>query len=192
MAFERPIIFIIGPSGVGKSCVSKGIEETYSFLHIDIDQNHGFETNGLPAEWDKDISIIDFALLAADVCDRLTVKQRDGAVLSFPTIHVFSSQQLETASLVGISTVVLWGTEEHCIESRKARSRINRVRFNVKDQERYRRKNSRSFETYARSEYANFRIEAFRPDGSRWSLEHVLALIMERTAANKKHAPDRQ
>jgi hypothetical protein len=174
-----PIIFVLGPSGVGKSCVSAGLAEDYSFLHLDIDQNRGFEANGFPAGWDEDLSKVDFANLATAVRGRLAVEQRAAAVLSFPTVHVFSPEQLEAASRVGITTVVLWGTKERCIEARRVRARKNRMRF---DLERYERKNRRTFETYGQSEYASFRVEAFQPDGSRWPREHILALIMERTA----------
>jgi len=174
-----PVLFVLGPSGVGKSCVSKGLEEDYLFLHLDIDQNRGFEVNDFPAEWDEDISRINFAQLATSVHRRVAVEHRAGAVLSFPTIHVFSPQQLKAASRVGISTVVLWGTEERCIDARRVRAKKNRVKF---DLVRYQRKNRESFETYAQSEYAHLRLEAFRPEGSRWPREHLLALIMARTS----------
>ena len=52
----RPTLFIFGPSGVGKSYVSKALEEDYSFLHLDIDKKYGFNANGFPAEWDEDIA----------------------------------------------------------------------------------------------------------------------------------------
>ena len=174
-----PILFILGPSGVGKSFASKGLEEEHAFLYLDIDQHRGFEVNGFPPEWDKDLSRVDFAQLATAVRSSVAVKERAGAVLSFPTIHVFTSEQLEAAFRVGISTVVLWGTEEWCIEARRVRSKRNRRKFDLR---RYQEKNRHSFETYARPEYANVRVEAFRPDGSRWPLEHFLDLIMARAA----------
>jgi adenylate kinase family enzyme len=48
MAYVEPIIFALGPSGVGKSYVSKALKEDCAFLHLGIDQNHGFERNGFP------------------------------------------------------------------------------------------------------------------------------------------------
>lgn len=171
------IVFVLGPSGVGKSCVSEGLVEDYLFLHFDIDRNHGFKANGFPAGWDEDLGKVDFAHLAAAVHGRLAIEQRAAAVLSFPTVHVFSLEQLEAASRSGITTVVLWGTKERCIEARRIRSRKNRVRFVL---DRYERKNRRTFETYGQSEYASLRVEAFHPDGSRWPREHILGLITER------------
>jgi predicted Zn-dependent protease len=75
---------------------------------------------------------------------------------------------------------VLWGTEERCLEARRVRQMKRIKRFNEHDLKRYQRKNRRTFETYARPEYADFRIETFQPDGSRWPREHILKLIMAR------------
>lgn len=183
MAESNPILFVLGPSGVGKSSISKGLEKHHRFLHIDIDKNRnrirGFELNHFPAEWDEDINGIDFAALATEIYRRVTIKQSAGAVVSFPTIHVFSAEQLEAAFRVGITTVVLWATQEQCIEARRKRGQEKgRKPFSVDD---YKKKNRGSFEAYARSEYGQYRIEVFRPDGSsHWPSEHVLALIMAR------------
>lgn len=174
-----PILLMLGPSGVGKSCVSTRLTNQRSFLHFDIDKNHGFQANGFPAQWDNDIGNINFAELANIVRDRLLAEGRHAAVVSFPTVHVLNMKQLKSAADAGILPVVLWGTETHCINARRARAKKNRVRF---DLERYKRKNRRTFETYARSEYAPFRIETFQPDGSRWPLEKTLATIIARTS----------
>ena len=180
------ILFVLGPSGVGKSEISKAFQETYSFLHVDIDQDrdsqHGFELNHLPAEWDKDIALIDFTQLATEIQRRIAQQSRVGAVVSVPTTHVFSSQQLKIAGNAGLSPVVLWGTEQQCIQARRERSKKNRKRFNEKDVERYQRKNRRTFETYSHPEYDPYRIVVFSPDGGpHRPLEYNLMSIMHRT-----------
>lgn len=96
-----PILFVLGPSGVGKSEISKAFQETYLFLHMDIDQDrdskHGFELNHFPAQWDRDITLIDFTQMANAIQRRISDQSRAGAVISVPTTHVFSSQHLEMA-----------------------------------------------------------------------------------------------
>ena len=169
-----PILLVLGPSGVGKSTVSKWIETEFQFLHLDIGRNRGFARNGLPSDWDVCISRIDFALLATLVLQRIDSEKRAGAVLSFPTVHVLTREQIDVASRVGITTVLLWGTEERCVHARSERSRKKGIAFGIA---RYRRKNGPSFETYVKSEYDNFRFEAFRPDGSRWPRDHVMEVI---------------
>jgi shikimate kinase len=145
----NPILFVLGPAGVGKSDVSKAFQENCSFLHVDIDQDrdskHGFELNDFPAQWDRDIRLIDFSQIAREIQRRVTQQSHAGAVISVPTIHVFSSQQLAMASSAGLSTVVLWGTEQQCIQARHIWSKKNRKRFNEKDVERYKTKNSKTF-----------------------------------------------
>jgi hypothetical protein len=173
----KPVIFLLGPSGVGKTFVSTGLEEDYSFRHFVIHEK-SFKANGFPAEWDKDPGQIDVANLATTVRSRLAVEQHD-AILSIPTTQVFTCQQLEAASRAGVSPVVLWGTEERCLEARRV---LQTARIGWFDEHDYRRKNRRTFETYARSEYDDFRVAAFRSDGSRWPRERILAPIMERTA----------
>ncbi len=98
------------------------------------------------------------AWFATEVRRRVVGEQRAGAVVSFPTIHVFSPEQLEAASRFGISTVVLWGPKEQCIKARRERSEKRGVRFYVA---RYEKKNRPSSEAYARSEYSEYRIEVF-------------------------------
>ena len=180
----HPILLVLGPSGVGKSEISKNIQNAYSFLHVDIDQDrdskHGFELNDFPAQWDRDVTLIDFMQLAEEIQRRVTQQSRTGAIISVPTIHVFSAQQLDTACSSGLSPVVLWGTEQQCIQARRTRSKRNRKRFNEKDVERYQRKNKRTFETYSRSEYDQYRIVVFSPDGPHWPLEHNVGAIMHR------------
>lgn len=182
----NPILFVLGPSGVGKSEISRAFQERYSFLHIDIDQDrnskHGFELNDFPARWDTDVSLIDFTYLAKEIQHRVTQESSAGSVFSVPTTHVFSSEHLTMASRAGVSTVILWGTEQQCIEARRARSKKNRKRFNEKDVDRYMRKNRRTLETYSRSEYDQYRVMVFRPDGTHhWPVAHNLANIIQRT-----------
>ena len=186
-----PILFVLGPSGSGKSEISKAFQECYSFLHVDIDQDrdskHGFELNNFPAQWDRDVSLIDFTQFALEIQHRVTQQTAAGSVISVPTIHVFSSDQLAIASRAGVWTVILWGTEQQCIQARRTRSKKNKKRFNEKDVERYLRRNRRTFETYSRSEYDQYRIVVFHSDGGpHWSVEHNLANIIQRTGWSLK------
>ena len=94
----KPIIFILGLSGVGKTCTAKAISKDYSLLYIDIDRRRGgFARAGFPPEWDEDVARVDFAILAASVRGCLG-DQHQGAVLSFPTTYRFRREQLRVAS----------------------------------------------------------------------------------------------
>jgi hypothetical protein len=173
----QPILFLLGPSGVGKSWVAKGLREDYSFLHIEIEP--GFKRNGFPTEWDENIGNIDFASLATAVRRRLNPEQR-GAALSLRAEHVFTIQQLTTASRAGISPVVLWGTKESCLDARRVRQTQRLGRFDAGDLKRYWQQNILTFATYARPEFDEFRVEAFQADGVRWPREYMFALVVAR------------
>ena len=162
------MVAILGPSGVGKSCVCHGLVKDHSFLHIELDDNHPWESNGFPGAWDQDITKVDFPLVAATVQSRIVEGQRVAAVLSFATIHLFSSQQVADMAVVGIAPIILWGTLDQCIAARAVRARKHRVRFNEQDREKYERKNRLAFEMFAAEAYAPYRLEAFQPDGTRW------------------------
>ena len=176
------ILAILGPSGVGKSCLCKTLTTDDSFLHIEFDGNHPWESQGFPPEWDRDLSQVDFALVASIVRNQVDPGSRDAAVLSFATIHVFTAMQLERARAEGIVPIILWGTEDQCIAARIERSKKHRVRFNTADQVRYRRTNRDTFKAFSSSRYAAYRVEAFRPDGGRWPPEHLPDICKKRMA----------
>ena len=179
MASMKPVIFLLGPSGVGKTFVSTGLREDFSFRHFVIHEK-SFEASCFPAEWDKDPGQIDFTILASIARSRLAVEQR-GAVLSIPTEMVFSRQQLEAATRAGVTPVVLWGPKERCFELRRVRQTKNHGSFGKSQVKRYWQHNTRTFETYARAEYADVRVEAFQPDRSFWPREYILKLVLART-----------
>ena len=173
------MIFVVGPSGGGKSEVSNWIAADLQFLHLDIDRRHGFGANGLRPEWHKFSSRLDVAPLAARLRDRVAVAERSGTVLSFPSTRVLTRAQIDTARRANICTVVLWGPEAFCKEARRARELEN---WRTLDDGRYEKANRKAFDTYGRSEYADLRVEAFLRDGSRWPRDHMTAMIRRRIA----------
>jgi hypothetical protein len=177
----KPIIFVLGPSGVGKSYLSKKLKEkNVVYVHIDTDRSdRTFAANGFPSEWDDDFHKVEPATLAGDLRNRLSDKH-SGAVVSFPTVHVFTPEKLVEAAQLGVTPVVLWGKQGDCV--RAAELRINKKGM-MFDLARYERLNKPTFEAYGRPEYDAFRVEAFREeDGSRYLDEEWLARIVERTA----------
>ena len=176
----KPIIFVLGPSGVGKSYLSKKLEENrFLYVHIDTDRrNKTFAANGFPSEWDNDFHKVDPAHLVDELRDRLD-NEHAGAVVSFPTVYVFTSEKLVEAAQFGATPVVLWGKQEYCIRAAEKRIEKKGGKFNLP---RYERLNGPTFRAYGRPEYDAFRVEAFQEDGSRYPNENWLPLIMDRTS----------
>lgn len=175
----KPILLVLGPSGVGKSYLSKKLAKNgFLYVHIDTDRSErSFEANGFPAEWDGDFRQVELAELVAVLRDRLT-EEHTGAVVSFPTVDLFTAEMLVEASLLGATPLLLWGTRDHCVKAAQQRIRKKGIPFNVP---RYQRLNEPTFLAYSAREYDIFRAEAFRDDGSRFPEDEWLAEIMRRT-----------
>lgn len=176
----KPIIFLFGPSGVGKSYLSKMLKKN-RFLHVHIDTDSGkrtFAANGFPSEWDDDFHKVNLAHLVGALRDRIDSEDA-GAVMSFPTVYVITPDKLVEAAQIGVTPLVLWGKQEDCIWAAKKRIAKKGREFNLS---RYERLNGPTFRAYGCPEYDSFRVEAFQGDGSRYPNEKWLTLIMERTS----------
>ena len=176
----KPVILIFGPSGVGKSCLLKGLEKIlFLCVHIDTDRrNRTFAANGFPAEWDDDFHKVDFAHIVTVLRSRLAGSQ-SGAAMSFPTIYLFTAERLTEVARLGATPLVLWGAREHCVKA--AQKRIMKKGL-VFDPVRYARLNDPTFVAYGLPEYDCFRVEAFRCDGSRYSPDEWVAGLIKRIA----------
>lgn len=176
----KPIIFVLGLSGVGKTDMAKALSKDYSLLHIDIDRKSGgFAKAGFPPKWDEDVARVDFASLTAGVRDSLG-DQHQGAVLSFPTTYRFNREQLGVASSHGVGVIMLWGAMECCWYVRRERQKKSKGM--TPDHANYLQKNKPTFEMYNSSEYDEFKAEAFQPDGSRPSRETLMTCVLTRLA----------
>jgi GTPase SAR1 family protein len=180
MAYVEPIIFVFGPSGVGKSYLSEKLQKNkFLYVHIDTDRRQRtFAANGFSSEWDEDYHKVDFAHFAGALRDRLD-DEHAGAIVSFPTVHVFTPEKLVEAAQLGVTPLVLWGKYEDCVRAAEKRIKSKGKNFNLP---RYEKRNKPAFRAYGCPEYDAFRVEAFREDGSRHPDEEWLARIMKRTA----------
>ena len=177
---DTGIVRLNGPSGVGKSYLSKMLQKKlFLYVRIDTDsRNKSYAANGFPSEWDKDYNRLDPDHLVRILLDRLH-EGHAGAIISFPTVHVFTHEKLVSAARIGVTPLVLWGKQEDCVRAAQERIRKKGRRF---DARRYERLNEPTFRAYARPEYDAFRVEVFQQDGARYPDEELLARIMERMA----------
>lgn len=151
----------------------------WQLLHLDIDHHQPFGKYRLRREWERFSSQLDPWPLAATLRARILAASRSGAVLSFPSTRILTRDRIDVARSASICTIVLWGTEEHCKKARRARELKNNQ---VLDEGRYDKSNRAAFDIYGSSEYDDVRVEAFCPDGSRWSRERIVQNIASKVA----------
>lgn len=171
---HQPIIFIFGPSGVGKSYLLD-LMKKQNFLCKRVDTDDPKKTlakYGFPLEWDGDDGFlkVDFDVLVSGFKKRFEVAKYDGIVVSFPTSYRFMPEKIDSLRQLGVVPVLLWGTEANCKRAAKIRREKNGKRFNER---RYDEKNSQTFSLYGRHQYDIFRIETFQKDGNRFSDEEI-------------------
>ena len=174
----KPIIFIFGPSGVGKSYLSNLMErQNYSFIHIDTDDaKKTFASYGYPSEWDKDFSKVDFDVFVGNLIKEAKGTGYNGLIVSFPTTHIFTQEKIIFLKQLGVIPILLWGDEKKCklaVEKRREEKKI------PLDWNRYDEKNLPTFALYSCHEYDIFRFEAFKLDGSRFSDEELKKQIAD-------------
>ena len=117
------ILLIFGPSGVGKSTLADKILRELNFLHFNYDY---WDLKGIKGE-DLGIKLSEYflgyqpELLRSLIEKRLTEKQ--GAVLTFPSIIIPAVTHIKEAQLFGITTLILYGSAKNCLNSFIAREK---------------------------------------------------------------------
>ena len=118
MTDNLPILFLLGPSGVGKSTLGQWVAEDLDFLWIEIDRwpdGDGIDLADLRAEWHALWNASHADNIATTLRARALAKGTRGVVLTFPSLVVFSAQQLAVLEQAGIRVLVLYGTEKDCL-----------------------------------------------------------------------------
>ena len=171
------ILFLTGPYGAGKTTVAHRFAAESGFLRLDIDQPLGFKAYSLQKEWRAFSRHLDFTPLVTTLAERMHTTRCAGTVADLPGNNVLSMAAIEQAGASGICTVVLWGPECSCRATRRARDFATGV---VADERNYSTRTMAAFQTYARHEYAAFRLDTFHADGTRVPLETLLMAVRSR------------
>ena len=170
------MFLLLGPSGVGKSEIASRLQ-ALNFIHLKIDQHHGFKANGLRHEWHQFCARSDPGPLGEALERRTHAAVKRGIFLSLPSTRVLGLEQVEIARTRGISSVLLWGSEELCKSARKSRDEAQGLPF---DAGRYDKSNTEAFRVYGAADFDDLRIPVFDAQGAHRTHEEIIAAVVLR------------
>src|SRR5262249_2354442 len=161
---KGPIVFLLGPSGVGKSTLAQWLAEDVVLLYLEIDRypnGDGIDVEGFRVEWDSFLSGGSPVPLVSLIRSRIAQEKATAAALSFPSTLVLSGSRLGELRDVGVTSLVLYGSAAACLngflEQEKLLKRVagDLVEFWLS-------RNRHSYFEFSRPDFAPFRVEAFR------------------------------
>jgi shikimate kinase len=168
-------IFVLGPSGVGKSDLSKALAERLEFEFYEIDQRpkDGIDAHGLRDEWDEFYGSANPERLLNLLRGRIDTAGKQGIVLGFPGKLILNGSRL--GSLKGkVRVVYLAGREGQCLDAFLARERQTGRGLDAL----YWAHNNQSIFDFLRTDEAKPHIVLAFDERARRNTEQVLAEIV--------------
>jgi hypothetical protein len=175
MLNEPRLLFLVGPSGVGKSTVAERVCSELHLYHLDADRDP-LKAHGIRDEWQEFWTGENPGPIADALHAIASREGRAGVLLSLPANkkRVLHPGHVDAARRAGIKVVVLWGSKEFCKEARRIRDVQDGIPWN---ESRYDTRNRRTFEVYTGPAYDGLRVDVFEEDGSRRPREAVVAAV---------------
>jgi hypothetical protein len=173
MNARRPLPIVLGgPSGSGKSCLGKFLDENGSLhLEADLRDADGIDSLGLRDAWDAFYLRYDPVPLSQAMEGRRLAAQRNRVVLGLPSTPLSPAHLQKTAGVLLIR--FLAGPAVACLLSfltREAGGRATQVQL----QAFWEHHNKAIMAALESPDYAGFILEAFETDGRRITVD-VLA-----------------
>src|SRR5205809_846247 len=111
-----PILFILGPSGAGKTTLAENLGKNCKFLHLDFDLSKvdGVNQAGLREEWNPFVSHRRFEPLIESIRKKI-VKPLKGASVTCPSGVVLPRDLLIKMKLFGVECVIMYGSRADCL-----------------------------------------------------------------------------
>ncbi len=165
--------FLLGPSGVGKTWFGNWLQDERGYLHILIDRpdgKDGLKEEGLEESWKEG-----FAAFAEELQSRAETEDKNGCVLTVPSVNVFPVEIIGQLAGHGIGVRYLYGPKEKCIE--EFVNREKREGHPERDRNFWSTNNEPYYGQIGAPELAPYRGDVITPSGARLSGEEIAKLL---------------
>lgn len=173
------ILFVLGPSGVGKSKFGEYLSKQHRWLHLEIDQypnGDGIDIHNLRGPWDLFCKSKNSADLAVELRKRAKDRHRKGCVLSFPSGVVLPPEHISAAEKESIRVTYLYGSAAHCINAFLERERESGHNLGV---DHWLTNNRETYLVMSRPEFERYRTHVFTIRGKHRSHANVLRNVQK-------------
>jgi len=170
---DKRVLFILGPSGVGKSSFGGYLESQHSWLHLEADpaSGGGIEFLELRTEWDAFFRYKQISPLESKLRKRTREIGAAGCVITFSGSVVLDKHQISLAQNASIELACLYGAEEFCLRAFNKRERESGRRL---AQSHWLKYSPPIFEWMEQSFAKDLRINVFDEAGNRRSAREIL------------------
>lgn len=168
------IVFVLGPSGVGKSKFGQYLNARHRWLHLEIDRyphGDGIDVENLRGPWDLFYESKSPAAIALELRERIKRLHRTGCVLTFPSGVLLSTDHILAAAKTSIRVTYLYGSAAHCINAFLEREHSSGRNLGLGH---WLINNRETYLMMSRPEFESYRTRAFTIRGVHRSCETVL------------------
>jgi hypothetical protein len=165
------IIFIFGPSGVGKSSFGSYLSNHHNWLHLEIDipNTNDVDIHEIQHHW-SEYRNGNAAPLLAELNARVKLLDRAGCVLTFRSTDLLLNHELEFTQNQGVVVKYFYGTAADCIFSflqreHKQGSQLGLNHWLIHNQQSYLR--------MSLPDLSSYRINVFKHNGTRRQWDEI-------------------
>lgn len=169
------MIFIFGPSGVGKSSFGSYLSNQHNWLHLEIDipNTNDVDIHGIQHHW-REYRNGNAAPLLAELNARVTHLNRAGCVLTFRSTDLILNHELEFTQKQGVVVTYLYGTAADCISSFLQRENKQNSPLGLNH---WLTHNQQSYLRMSLPDLSSYRINVFKHDGTRKQWNEIYSHI---------------